>query len=122
MCALPLHPPGALSGTPLTPVAINVNTAPAPVLMTLTSGISNDLAAGAVQARAQQPFQNVAQLTQLLGNIAIPAGVPAPQTFSNWFRLSTQVTIGSAQLTMYSLLYRTGTGATIAVRRSFGTL
>lgn len=122
VCALPLHPPGTLPGTPLTPVAINVNTAPAPVLMTLTTGISGELAAGAVQARAQQPFQNAAQLTQLLGNIAIPAGVPAPQTFSNWFRLSTQVTIGSAQLTMYSLLYRTGTGATIAVQRSFGTL
>lgn len=122
VCALPLQAPGTLSGTPLTPVAININTAPAPVLMTLTAGISSDLAAGAVQARAQQPFQNATQLTQLLGNIAIPAGVPAPQTFSNWFRLSTRVTIGSAQLTMYSLLYRTGTGATIAVRRSFGTL
>lgn len=122
VCALPLHAPGTPPGTPFMPVAINVNTAPAPVLMTLTTGISSDLAAGAVQARAQQPFQTPAQLTQLLGNIAIPAGVPTPQIFSSWFRLTTQVTIGSAQVTMYSLLYRTGSGTTIAVRRSFGTL
>lgn len=122
VCALPLQPPGAPPATPLQPTAININTAPAPVLMTLTTGISADLAAGAVQARQQQPFQNAAQLTQLLGNIAIAPGVPAPQTYSSYFRLTARVTIGSARITMYSLLYRTGSGATIAIRRTFGTL
>ena len=122
VCALPLQAPGSSPGTPLVPTPINVNTAPAPVLMSLNTGISADLAAGAVQSRARQPFQNLAQLTQLLGNIAVPAGVPEPQTFSSYFRLTTQVRIGSTQLTMYSLLYRTGTGATIALRRTFGTL
>jgi len=124
VCALPLLPPGSQPGTPMPAMAININTAPAPVLMTLTTGISADLAAAAVQSRQQQPFQNMAQLTQLLGNIAIAPGLPAPQTYSSYFQLTTQVTIGSTQVTMYSLLYRdsNGGGNTVAIRRTFGTL
>ena len=122
VCALPLQDPGSAPGAPLTPKAININTAPALVLMTLTTGISVDLANGAVQARQQQPFQNLTQLTQLLGNITVAAGIPPPQTFSSYFLLTAQVTIGSAQVTMYSLLYRTGNGTTIAIRRTFGSL
>lgn len=122
VCALPLQAPGTPPGAPLTPTAININTAPAPVLASLGVGISPDLASGAVQARQQQPFQSPAQLEQLLGNITVAAGIPEPQTYSSYFRLTALVRIGSAQVTMYSLLYRTGNGTTIAIRRTFGTL
>lgn len=122
VCALPVTPPGSPPGTPRVATAININTAPAPVLMSLTSGISADTATGAVQTRAQQPFQSTAQLAQLLGNIAIAPGIPAPQTSSNYFRLTAVVKIGSARITLYSLLYRTPSGATVALRRTFGTL
>lgn len=120
--ALPVQPPGSPPGTPHAATAINVNTAPAPVLASLTTGISADAAAGAIQTREQQPFQNTAQLTQLLGNITVAAGIPAPQTTSNYFRLTAVVKIGSAQITLYSLLYRTPSGATVAIRRTFGSL
>ncbi|MGH8278425.1 MAG: type II secretion system minor pseudopilin GspK [Gammaproteobacteria bacterium] len=122
VCALPVQPPGSAPGTPRSATAINVNTAPPPVLMSITTGISADMAAGAIETRAQQPFQNTTQLTQLLGNIAVPAGIPALQTTSNYFRLTATVKIGSAQLSLYSLLYRMPSGATVAIRRTFGSL
>lgn len=122
VCALPVQLPGSPPGAPRAATAINVNTAPGPVLMSLTTGISADTATGAMQTRQQQPFQNTAQLKQLLGNITVPAGIPALQTTSDYFRLTAVVKIGSAQVTLYSLLYRTSTGATVAIRRTFGTL
>ncbi|MGB9430217.1 MAG: type II secretion system minor pseudopilin GspK [Gammaproteobacteria bacterium] len=122
VCALPLQTPGSPPATPMTPTAININTAPAAVIASLNTGISMDAAAAAVQTRMQQPFQSLAQLTPLLGNIVVAPGIPAPLPTSSYFRLTVQVKIGSTQVTLYSLLYRTRSGATVAIRRTFGTV
>lgn len=119
VCALPLQTPGALPGSTLVPTAVNLNTASAVVLMSLNVGTRASAAAAAVLARARQPFTSASQLFQLL-NVTPAAGVPTSLT-SIYFRLTTQVKIGSTQITLYSLLYRTPTGATIAIERTFGT-
>ncbi|MGA9851561.1 MAG: type II secretion system minor pseudopilin GspK [Gammaproteobacteria bacterium] len=120
VCALPLQAPGSPPGSAMTATAININTAPAPVIMTLNQGISADSAAAAVQARLQHPFQSANDLAQML-QITTAAGLPTSLT-SNYFLLTAQVQIGSTQITLYSLLYRAGNGTTVAIRRTFGTL
>lgn len=111
VCALP---------TGGVPTAVNLNTAPPPVLMSLAAGISADTAEAVAQARAQRPFRSIAEFTQLLP--AQPAlAVPTTLT-SSYFLLRTQVAIGSSHLTLYSLLYRAGGGVTLPIRRTFGTL
>ncbi|MGH8321961.1 MAG: type II secretion system minor pseudopilin GspK [Gammaproteobacteria bacterium] len=124
VCALPLRAPGSAPDSAMTATAININTAPAPVIMSLNTGISADIAAAAIQTRTQQPFQSVAQLSQLLGGIQVDRGITAPSPpNSSYFRLIVQVKIGSTQITLYSLLYRNpDNGATVAIRRTFGTL
>ncbi|MGH8283555.1 MAG: type II secretion system minor pseudopilin GspK [Gammaproteobacteria bacterium] len=124
VCALPLQFPGSAPGSAMTATTININTAPAPVIMSLNTGISADVAGAAVQTRAQQPFQSVAQLSQLLGGIQVAQGITAPSPpNSSYFRLIVQVKIGSTQITLYSLLYRNpNDGVTVTIRRTFGTL
>ena len=130
VCALPLQAPGSPPGGQLAATLININTAPAAVIASLNTGISLQSAEGVVQSRAQTPFQTSDQLQQLLGvqvsclhgNCNNNAPLPGITETSSFFRLTAQVKIGSTQLTMYSLLYRTGTGATITLQRTFGTL
>ncbi len=124
VCALPLQVPGSQPGQILNALAININTAPAAVLASLNSGITASAAEAAVQTRMQQPYQSLNDLTRLW-NISPAAGVQTSLT-SSYFQLTAQVKIGSTQITLYSLLYRTsqnnGDGATVAIRRTFGTL
>lgn len=106
--------------------SININTAPAPVIASLNNNISLETAEAAVQARAQAPFLNTQQLQTLLGiqiHGASNAGVPLPVVglTSHYFRLTTQVEIGSSHLTLYSLLY-VAPGSTYVLRRTLGTL
>lgn len=121
VCALPLQPPGSVPGMAMPPTAININTAPAVVLMSLNTGISAEAAAAAVQTRTQHPFQSAQDMTQLLQGITTAPGI-LPSLTSDYFRLTAQVRIGSTQITLYSLLYRNQTGGTLAIRRTFGTL
>jgi general secretion pathway protein K len=124
VCALPLQAPGAQPGTAMAATSINIDTAPALVIASLNNGINPSTAEAAVQSRLQQPFQSLNDLIRLLNNVAPAAGVKTSLT-SSYFRLAAQVKIGSTQITLYSLLYRTApqsTGDTIAIRRTFGTL
>lgn len=120
ICALPMLAPGSPPATPMIPTSVNINTAPALVIASLNAGITGSAAEAAVQTRTQQPYQSQNDLTRLL-NIGPAAGVPTTLT-SNYFRLSVQVKIGTTEITLYSLLFRTSNGATIAIRRTFGTL
>jgi len=120
VCALPMLAPGSQPDTPMIPTSININTAPAPVIASLNAGITASAAEAAVQTRTQQPYQSQNDLTRLL-NIGPAAGVPTTLT-SSYFRLTAEVKIGSTEITLYSLLFRTSSGATIAIRRTYGTL
>ncbi len=46
---------------------ININTAQAPVLMSLSDNISQDLAERVIERRKLEPFQNIGQLSQVAG-------------------------------------------------------
>lgn len=120
VCALPLLAPGSQLGARMRATAININTAPAPVIASLNQGITMGAAEAVVQARMQHAFKTPTELWSLL-QINPAAGIQ-PSMTSNYFRLSVQVQIGSTDITLYSLLYRTSNGATIAIRRTFGTL
>ncbi len=131
VCALPMLAPGSQPGTSMIPTSININTASAAVIASLNAGISLETAQAALQSRIQSPYQSTQQLQQLLNatvscvgnnNCNNNAPLPAITLTSSYFRLSAQVKIGSTQITLYSLLFRTSNGATIAIRRTFGTL
>ncbi|MDE2346082.1 MAG: type II secretion system minor pseudopilin GspK, partial [Gammaproteobacteria bacterium] len=120
VCALPLHAPDAAPGAPGQPTSVNINTAPAPVLASLSEGISQGAAAAAVQARQQQVFVSVGELQNLLQR-TLAVGLK-PGLASSYFLLTVRVQIGSTEFTLYSLLYRASNGTTIAIRRTFGIL
>ena len=120
VCALPLIDPGSTANTVMHATVININTAPAAVIASLNLGISLSTAEAAVQTRTQHVFQSFQELT-ILGISAAP-GIPPPTVTSSYFRLTALVQIGDTQITLYSLLYRAENGATIAIRRTYGTL
>ena len=69
-------------------------------------------------ARKTGCFPEKGALTAILGAIA---DVPPIGTNSSYFRLTTRVTLGTTEFTLYSLLYRTGGGKVSPLLRSFGT-
>jgi general secretion pathway protein K len=120
VCALPLIDPGSASNTVMHATAININTAPAAVIASLNTNISLSTAEAAVQTRTQHVFQSFQELTVL--GISAAGSIPPPTVTSSYFRLTALVQIGDTQITLYSLLYRASNGATIAIRRTYGTL
>lgn len=97
--------------------AINVNTASAPVLMSLSEGLTASDATRIIEDRPEDGYETVAELEEVL-----PGDVVAPLTVgSRYFRLAVRVNIGSTELTMYSLLERESAGAVRTLLRSIGT-
>ncbi len=99
-------------GTP-----INVNTASAPVLASLSADISISDATRVIEDRPEDGYENLTELEEIIpAGLALPIGVS-----SRFFRLTVRVNIGSTELTMYSLLERQGAGSIHALLRSYGT-
>lgn len=118
------NPKPIVGGSPtISPIPVNVNTAPPMVLMSLAPNIDLGTATALSQALAMHPIDNQSALagtwSQLTNNQRLPQNVGVT---SNYFRLTVKVIIGSTHLTMYSLLYRNQTGGTFVIRRTFGTL
>lgn len=111
VCALPVQSP-AVAGSP-----INLNTASAPVLMSLDPHITADVAADIIGRRGNNGFSSMQQLQQALNGIAPPSGAGIT---SSYFLLTVTAEIGSTHVTLYSLLHRNG-GKVAVLRRSFGT-
>jgi len=101
------------SGTPL-----NVNTAPALVLHSLSDNLdilqAESLAAEAGE-RGIEDLQAVESLVDedTFATLALS---------TDYFRLTVRVTIGTYSFTMYSLLLRSNNGQTRPLTRSFGTI
>lgn len=97
--------------------AINVNTATVPVLMSLSADLTAADAASIQEDRPEDGYETVSELENVL-----PENVTAPLTVSSrYFRLAVRVNIGSAEVTMYSLLEREGSAVVRTLLRSFGT-
>jgi general secretion pathway protein K len=91
------------------PTAVNVNTAPAEVLMAAVDGLDATRAGALVAARAQAPFASVADFRNRL-----PASVRVDETIltvkSDWFIVSIEARQGDTVARARALLKRT-TGA-----------
>ncbi|MCP1726875.1 general secretion pathway protein K [Natronospira proteinivora] len=104
---------------PLTP--INVNTAPAPVLAALVENLAIDQVEGVVGMQEAGGFESPQAFLEAIGqNLDVdPEAYIAVRT--SFFRLTARADIGSASVTMYSLIYRNESGVAAPLNRSFGT-
>jgi general secretion pathway protein K len=107
--------------------SINVCTAPALVLESLLDGLNNEWSGNPALLTAERKtgcFPTVQTFTSVATSSKGPnamanIGTPIAMT-SSYFQLTTRVTLGTTQFTLYSLLKR-GTTTVTPMLRSFGT-
>jgi general secretion pathway protein K len=110
-----------VTALPSATVKINVCTAPAVVIESLADSLSGEYTDEVLaNGRKSGCFPDVATLTAVLGKNAQSAS-PFADT-SQFFRLTTRVTLGTTEFTLYSLLWRGTGGKVTPLLRSFGTL
>jgi general secretion pathway protein K len=100
---------------------INICTAPAPVLESLADNLNGEYSAETLaNGRKSGCFPDQTAFTNILGK---SAGALRGRyvTNSQYFRLTTHVTLGTTEFTLYSLLVRTTGGKVTPLLRSFGT-
>jgi general secretion pathway protein K len=103
------------------PTPINICTAPAPVLESLADNLNGEYSAEVLaNGRRGGCFPDMNSFTNILGK---SAGTLRTRydTKSQFFRLTTRVTLGTSEFTLYSLLKRGDGGKVTPVLRSFGT-
>lgn len=96
---------------------INVNTATAPVLQSLSANIGPSEATSLIDARADTGFPDY---IGAFDDLVEPDVLDTLGDTTQYLRLTAQVSIGTSVLTMYSLLQRADTGAITPLMRSFG--
>ena len=96
--------------------AINVNTAPEPVLFSLMATPSNGLKDFATN-RATQPAENISDFDEQAQLGANDAGNSATVS-SRYFQLEAQATVGNSRVAIYSLYLRPSTGTPQVLARS----
>jgi general secretion pathway protein K len=99
---------------------INICTAPAPVLESLTPNGGEYTAEVLANGRKSGCFPDLTSFTNILGKSAGELR-GRYDTKSQFFRLTTRVTLGTTEFTLYSLLYRGNGGKITPLLRSFGT-
>ncbi len=101
---------------------INVCTASAPVLAALVEGSTDFGDADSLAAnRKNGCFPTIQDLQATLSGDQYHAIQPTISESSNWFRAVTAVSIGTSELTLYSLIERNSAGGGRTVLRSTGT-
>ncbi|MEA3196269.1 MAG: ral secretion pathway protein [Gammaproteobacteria bacterium] len=112
-----------VTALPTALAAINICTAPAPVLESLAPNLSGEYSP---QVLANGRKSGCFPDANSFGNIVDPKARAALTgrygTTSQYFRLTTRVTLGTTEFTLYSLLVRGNGGKTTPLLRSFGTL
>ena len=106
------------------PVGTNINicTASAPVLAALVEGKTDfGNADSLLSNRRDGCFPTLEDLKATLSGEEFRALQPAISESSNWFRAVTAVSIGTSELTLYSLIERDSAGSSRIVLRSTGT-
>jgi general secretion pathway protein K len=110
-----------VTALPTAVVQINICTASAPVLMSLADKLNGEFSPQALaNGRKSGCFPDPSSFAGILGT---SSGTTRYGTSSQYFRLTTRVTLGTSEFTLYSLLYRstTGSGKITPLLRSFGT-
>ncbi len=102
------------------PTPINICTAPAQVLESMAPNLGEYTPEVLANGRKSGCFPDQTSFTNILGksagNLRLRYG-----TASQYFRLTTRVTLGTTEFTLYSLLKRGDGGKVTPLLRSFGT-
>jgi general secretion pathway protein K len=113
-----------VTALPTATAKINVCTAPGPVLESLADNLSGEYSQNPevlVNGRKAGCFPDVQTLINVIGPQAAQIANRFSDT-SSYFRLTTRVTLGTTEFTLYSLLYRGSGGKVTPLLRTFGTL
>jgi len=97
---------------------INVNTAPAEVLMALVPGLDSGTAKTIVSDAKNKGFGSVAEFQKEVGNLAVPTD--AASVSSQYFLVWSDTHFGRGQLQLYTLLSRSTSAAVTVLERSQG--
>jgi general secretion pathway protein K len=103
-------------------ISINVNTASAEVLKSLSADMSDELAKEIIDCRDKEPFKNLIEFTSCAKLETIIKDTTKLSTSSDFFLLRTQAIIGQANKIMYSVIHRDEAGKTEVISRSQRTL
>jgi general secretion pathway protein K len=111
-----------VTALPTATAPINICTAPSEVLESLAPSLNGEygpqvLAAG----RKNGCFPDLNTFRTVVGPQALQAIAQRYGTTSNYFRLTTRITLGTTEFTLYSLLLRGNGGKVTPLLRSFGT-
>jgi general secretion pathway protein K len=111
-----------VTALPTATAQINICTAPGPVLESLADNLSGEYSPEVLaNGRKTGCFPDIPTLNNVLGASA-PALAKVFADHSQYFRLTTRVTLGTTEFTLYSLLLRGNGGKVTPLLRSFGTL
>ena len=103
-------------------IAINVNTASAEVLQSLSAEMTESLVEDIIERRNEEPFYDLKDFTSFAKLGTIIKDTKKLSTSSEYFLLRTQAIIGQANKVMYSIIYREESGNTTIVSRTQRTL
>ena len=103
-------------------VSINVNTAGAEVLKSLSNTMTDSLVEDIIQQREETPFDNINAFTGFSNLKTIITDTKQLSVSSDYFLLRTQAIIGQANKVMYSIIYRDDSGKTKIISRTQRTL
>jgi general secretion pathway protein K len=111
-----------VTALPTATAQLNICTAPGPVLESLAENLSGEYSPEVLaNGRKTGCFPDIPTLNNVLG-AAAPALAKVFTDHSQYFRLTTRVTLGTTEFTLYSLLLRGNGGKVTPLLRSFGTL
>jgi general secretion pathway protein K len=114
-----------VTALPTMTAAINICTAPALVIESLAPGLSGEYSRSPevlVEARKTGCFPTVPTLTTIMTQAVASKITGRFLDSSTYFRLTTRVTLGTTEFTLYSLLSRSTGGKVSPLLRTFGTI
>ena len=111
-----------VTALPTAIAAINICTAPSEVLESLAPTLNGEYSPQVLAAgRKAGCFPDLKTFRTVVGAQGLAAISARYGTTSNYFRLTTRITLGTTEFTLYSLLLRGNGGKVTPLLRSFGT-
>jgi general secretion pathway protein K len=112
-----------VTALPSATTKINVCTAPLVVLESLADNLNGEFgnAEALATGRKEGCFPQLQTITAIAGTRYSAIITQTADTKSIYFRLTTRITLGTSEYTLYSLLTTTGSGKVAPILRSFGT-
>jgi general secretion pathway protein K len=111
-----------VTALPTATAKVNICTAPAPVLQSFAENLGSDYTPELLASeRKSGCFPDKPTFANVLGPTVAASVANWYTDTSMYFRLTTRVTLGTTEFTLYSLLYRTAGGKVTPLLRTFGT-